>query len=212
MKMWRPYAFVIFHLFLVICRSNFVAAKRNETLLECASDADITFGYISSVSNTSISIAECDKTIKACFLKPSLDNKYHLSYTDHGGILHIKNQDEFLSGTYTCYKTYSPSNFVRMGIIVNSCADLDKATDYTDIIHVVRVTTIERSIVYPLIVVLMLLLCTLLAIEYRKMKNLKDLMEMKNTSDNLLTDRPRKEEDDIHEPGCGYTEVNQCHN
>ncbi|KAH3742269.1 hypothetical protein DPMN_049006 [Dreissena polymorpha] len=101
--------------------SPIVLGTLKDTSFECASNADITFKIINNKSNTSATIAECVFTMKSCYtLKPAFKNKYNLLYTGQGGVLQIISVDDETIGTYTCYETHNPNNFVRIDLIVNS--------------------------------------------------------------------------------------------
>ncbi|KAH3810006.1 hypothetical protein DPMN_138388 [Dreissena polymorpha] len=89
----------------------------NETFVECSSNADITFKFKNPVENTSFVIAECDAMITTCrMLVRDIENIYNISYTGRGGILHINHRAKYTYGTYECFETYCPSNYVAVDI------------------------------------------------------------------------------------------------
>ncbi|XP_052249277.1 uncharacterized protein LOC127857038 isoform X2 [Dreissena polymorpha] len=88
--------------------------------IECSSNVDITFQFISNKANATVTIiAECDLTKKTCtMLKPSLHNKYNLSYTGIGGVLHINSLNESF-GTYICRETYNPIIYISIDVMAH---------------------------------------------------------------------------------------------
>ncbi|KAH3742351.1 hypothetical protein DPMN_049092 [Dreissena polymorpha] len=59
-------------------------------------------------TNRTLTVVEMKETA----IESSTKNKYNVSYTGHGGILRILNIDEETTGTYRCYETFDPRNFV----------------------------------------------------------------------------------------------------
>ncbi|KAH3713951.1 uncharacterized protein LOC127858126 isoform X3 [Dreissena polymorpha] len=104
-----------------------------EKSIECSSNVDITFKFISNKENASVTIAECDLSKKACtILKTFLHNQYNMSYTGSGGVLHIKSLNDESFGTYICYETYNPNIFVSIEIISHIMDAANSTYNVTD--------------------------------------------------------------------------------
>ncbi|KAH3860017.1 hypothetical protein DPMN_022909 [Dreissena polymorpha] len=102
---------VIFLLYVLLeIDGRVLLGKWNDATVECASEYELTFKCISKQTNRSHTIAECDPMMSSChILESSLGNKYNVSHTGRGGMLHITHLDKDTSGIYTCCETYNPA-------------------------------------------------------------------------------------------------------
>ncbi|XP_052286102.1 heat shock 70 kDa protein 12B-like isoform X2 [Dreissena polymorpha] len=113
-------------------RGHIVLGVFKDTFIECSSNVDITFKLINHKANVTVTLAECDLTKKACtILQPNLHNKYNLSYTGIGGVLHIKSLNNESFGTYICCETYNPDIFVSIDVIARSTDAANNTFNFT---------------------------------------------------------------------------------
>ncbi|KAH3713918.1 hypothetical protein DPMN_073721 [Dreissena polymorpha] len=100
--------------------------------IECSSNVDITFKFMHNTANASVTIANCYLSKKACTVsKTSFQNKYTLSYTGIGGVLHINSLYDESFGTYICCATYNPSIFVSIDVIAHIMESADNTNNVT---------------------------------------------------------------------------------
>ncbi|XP_052223581.1 uncharacterized protein LOC127839320 isoform X2 [Dreissena polymorpha] len=107
-------------LFILALRGTFchvvlsLKTDQANTTIQCSSNSDIIFKFTKDKTNATVTIAECETTLKTCYL---VDNyhavNYATSFTDDGGLLNVLNIGEDTYGTYTCYETYNLGSYKR---------------------------------------------------------------------------------------------------
>ncbi|KAH3817232.1 heat shock 70 kDa protein 12A-like [Dreissena polymorpha] len=111
---------------------HIVLGVLRDKTIECSSNVDITFRFMHNTANASVTFAECDLSKKACTIsKASFHNKYNLSYTGIGGVLHINSLNNESFGTYICCATYNPSIFVSIDMIAHIMESADNTYNVT---------------------------------------------------------------------------------